>query len=93
MATVLIDAENVRRVRIRLSDALIERPVSALTVAELRGWRDGMIHARTGKPLARATINRTYTALPDALNFAADSDDSSASRRAWQIGAADLPDV
>ncbi len=87
------DAENVRRVRIRLSDTLLDRPVSSLTRDELRDWRDGMRHARTGKPLARATINRTCTVLRAALNFAADGDERITNRRAWQIGAADLPDA
>ena len=87
------DAENVRRVRIRLSDAMLDRPVASLTRDELRAWRDGMRHARTGKPLARGTINRTATALRAALNFAADGDERITNRRAWQTGAADLPDA
>ena len=87
------DAENVRRVRIRLSEALLARPVASLARDELRAWRDGLKNFRTGKPLARATINRTATALRAALNFAADGDERITNRRAWQIGAADLPDA
>jgi integrase len=62
--------------------------VAALTVRDLRGWRDGL--AARLKP---ATVNRTSTVFKAALNLAAESDARISTRRAWEIGLASFADA
>lgn len=82
------DAENSSRVRAHLAPAWRDRPVALLTVAELRRWRDGI-----AKKLAPSSVNRTCASLKAALNLAADEDERIASRRAWEVGLATIPDA
>ena len=78
----------LRRVRDRLSPALLARPVGLLVVRELRHYRDGEL-ARGLKP---ASVTRLCKAFAAALNFVADHDPSIGNRAAWRIGLAALPD-
>lgn len=77
------DVANVSRVRRRLPPDLLAQAVAALTVGELKDWRDGLV-----EDLAPATVNRTLTPLKAALNLAADLDQGRTilSRAAWEIG-------
>jgi integrase len=77
------DINNVKRVRTHLGDGLLDRAVTLLTPRELRTWRDGL-----AKSVTPATVNRTCAAFKAALNLAADHDERTASRRAWEIGLA-----
>ena len=78
----------LRRVRDRLSPALLARPVGLLVMRELRHWRDGEL-ARGLKP---ASVTRLCKAFAAAFNFVADHDPSIGNRAAWRIGLAALPD-
>jgi integrase len=81
------DIDNVARVRVHLPPALCDKPVADLTEAELKRWRDGLLH----RQLTPATVNRTATVLKAALNLATDLDKRITSRRPWEIGLARLP--
>ena len=78
----------LRRVRDRLSPALLARPVGLLVMRELRHWRDGEL----GRGLKPASVTRLCKAFAAALNFVADHDPSIGNRAAWRIGLAALPD-
>ena len=80
------DAGIVSRLRGHLSPALLAKPVTNLTEAELKRWRDGL-----AKTLVPASVNRTTTILKASLNLAADLDRRITSRRPWEIGLATLP--
>ncbi len=82
------DLGNVARLRAHLPSALGDKQVAALTVSDLRGWRDGLLANR--KP---ATVNRTSGAFKAALNLAAEGDARISNRRVWQAGLASLPDA
>ena len=61
----------------------------ALSVRELRHWRDALIK----KGLSPATVKRTGKAFKAALNLLADQDPRITNRSAWQVGLASLPDA
>jgi integrase len=82
------DRGNVTRVRGHLAKTLAEKPLPLLNARDLRGWRDGL-----STRLAPSTVNRTCTVLKAALNLAADHDERIATRRAWEIGLASIPDA
>ena len=82
------DLLNAARLRAHLPATLGEKQVAALTVRDLREWRDRLAGHR--KP---ATVNRTSAAFKAALNLAAERDARIATRRAWQTGLASLPDA
>ena len=71
-----------------LPAALLERPVGLLTMRELRRWRDG----RLASGLVAGSVTRECKALKAALNHAAAQDPTIATRSAWTIGLAALPD-
>jgi integrase len=79
---------HVHRVRRMLTPALLARSVAALTMRELRRWRDGQL----ASGLAPASVTRTGKAFKAALNYAAAQDISISNKAAWTIGLASLPD-
>lgn len=83
------DIGNVRRVRVHLPQALLDRTIALLGSRELRRWRDNLIK----KKLAPATVNRTVTGLKAAFSLAAEHDERITNRRAWEAGLASIPDA
>jgi integrase len=79
---------NVMRVRGHVPDRLLNRAVALLTAGELRRWRDGLLTS-----LKPATVKRTCAAFKAALNLAAEHDARIATRNAWQVGLAAIPDA
>jgi len=67
---------------------LCGKPVAALKVRDLRGWRDDL-----AAHLAPATVNRTSAVLKAALNLAAEGDARISTRRAWETGLASIADA
>ena len=79
---------NAERVRFHLSPPLLARPVSLLTVRELRRWRDSLV----AKGMAPATVNRTRAAFAAALELAATQDPTRiTNRESWRVGLKALP--
>ena len=76
------DVANFRRVKKHLPKDIRDKAVGALTVKDLRDWRDGLLD----KQLAAASVNRICTALRAALNLASDGDERITRRNAWQVG-------
>ena len=103
------DVANAVRVRRHLTGRLLDKHVAALTLNDLRTWRDGLTSKARRKeptegersasaiadptPLVPSGINRLCTAMKAALNLAADRDGRIASRRPWEQGLATLPDA
>ena len=83
------DVANVARVRLHMSEHLINKTVALLTSGDLRHWRDSLIH----KGLAPASTNRSSSAFKAALNLAASMDERIVNRRAWEKGLATIPDA
>lgn len=81
-------AGNTSRVRIHLPVELGRKAVSAVTAAELKTWRDGLL-----EKLAPVGVNRVISNLKAALNLAADHDGRITSRQAWQVGLKLLPNA
>jgi integrase len=71
---------NARFARIHLTPTLLQKPVSLLTVGELKHWRDGLLAGRT-----RATVNRIVAVLAAALELAANTDPR-ITARPWKVG-------
>lgn len=96
------DIGNAVRVRRHLADAMLDQPVTALSLNALRTWRDSLTAKRrrkpgddtrdepVGAPLAPSGVNRLCTGLKAALNLAADLDPRITGRRAWEQGLANL---
>jgi integrase len=82
------DIGNMTRVKTQVPESLAQKNVSLLTVRDLRDWRDNL-----AKGLAPASVNRTAAAFKAALNLAADNDERIASRQAWDLGLATIPDA
>jgi integrase len=78
----------VRRLRKILPAALLQRPVSMLTVRELRRWRDGQRESG----LAPSSVTRGCKTFKAALSHAAAVDPSITNRSAWVVGLQALPD-
>jgi hypothetical protein len=76
------------RVKAHIPESLAQKNVSLLTVRDLREWRDNL-----AKRLAPASVNRTAAAFKAALNLAADNDERIATRQAWDLGLATIPDA
>jgi integrase len=70
-----------------ISPGLAARPVSMLTLKEIRAFRDGLI--ATG--ITKASVNRYIKSLVACLNLAARLDDRVTNMKAWKISA--LPDA
>jgi integrase len=80
------DAANADRLQKHLSAALRARPVAALTVRELRHWRDGLLDSG----LSAGSVSRICSALKATLNHATCLDER-IERRPWNDGLARLP--
>jgi integrase len=74
--------------RRHLTPALLSKPVSMLTVRELRHWRNGLT-----KDLKASSVNRLCKALKAALNLAVSHDDRIGNAKAWTTGLALLPEA
>jgi integrase len=71
---------SVPRVRLHLTAKLANKPVDALTQADLSDWRDSLLTKM--KP---ASVNRTITVVRAALNLAADENER-ITKRPWKTG-------
>ena len=81
-------AYNARLARIHLPPALLGKPVSLLTVRDLRHWRDGLLKGRTA-----GTVNRTISVLRATLELAAATDPRITNTAAFKVGLKKLPDA
>ena len=81
-------ATNATHPRHHLTPSLLSKPVSMLTVRELRHWRNGLL----ADGVKASTINRLNKALKAALNLAASHDDRITSAKAWTVGLAAIPE-
>ena len=80
-------AANATVPRPHLTPSLLGKPVSLLTVRELRQWRNGLTAVM--KP---ASVNRVCKNLKAALNLAASHDDRITNAKAWTVGLAAIPE-
>ena len=71
-----------------LPPSLLSKPVSMLTVRELRHWRNGLAEA-----MKASSVNRLCKALKAALNLAASHDDRITNAKAWTVGLAAIPEA
>ena len=78
--------ENADYVRCHIPPTMLAKPVTMLTVRELRQWRDGLL----GK-MAPASVNRRANALKAALNHAAKLDTRIDNTSAWRYGLTIVP--
>lgn len=78
---------NVKWLRFHLSPVTMRKPVSLLTVKEVRAIRDQLFY----KGLTRASANRFMKAFAACLTLAANLDDRITNRAAWKLKA--LPDA
>jgi hypothetical protein len=98
------DIGNIDRLRAHLTNDLVGKPLAALTVTDLRKWRDGLTRVPSRKrktpiklatsyaTLSPDTINRTCTVLKAVLNHAADDPEHRImTRQAWELGLKSLP--
>ena len=81
-------ADNATRLLQRLPPALLSKPVSMLTVKELRHWRNGLAES-----MKASSVNRLCKALKAALNLAASHDDRILNSKAWRTGLAAIPEA
>src|SRR5258705_944829 len=81
-------ATNATHPRHHLTASLLSKPVSMLTVKELRHWRNGLV----ADGVKASTINRLNKALKAALNLAASHDDRITNAKAWTVGLAAIPE-
>jgi integrase len=81
-------ADNATRLLHRLPPALLSKPVSMLTVKELRHWRNGLTNS-----MKASSVNRLCKALKAALNLAASHDDRITNAKAWTTGLAAIPEA
>ncbi len=82
------NATNATHPRHHLTPSLLAKPVSMLTVKELRHWRNGLV----ADGVKASTINRLNKALKAALNLAASHDDRITNAKAWTVGLAAIPE-
>jgi integrase len=71
-----------------LPPSLLSRPISLLTVRELKHWRNGL-----AAKLKASTVNRICRSTKAAFNLAASHDDRITNAKAWTIGLATLPEA
>ena len=81
------DSRNASVPRYHLSSTLLAKPVSMLSVRELRTWRNGLV-----KVMKASSVNRVNKSLKAALNLAAAHDDRISNSKAWTVGLAALPE-
>jgi integrase len=82
------NATNATHPRHHLTPSLLSKPVSMLTVKELRHWRNGLV----ADGVKASTINRLNKALKAALNLAASHDDRITNAKSWTVGLAAIPE-
>ena len=75
---------NAKLPRRHLSDTLLAKPISLLTVADLEGFRDGMLE----RGLAPSSANRIMNALRAALTLA-----DNTRLHVWRAGLKAIPDA
>ena len=73
--------------RKHLTPSLMTKPVSMLTVRDLRAWRNALAES-----MPAATVNRIGKSLKAALNLAGAHDDRIGNSKAWRVGLAALPE-
>jgi integrase len=78
---------NATQPRYHLTPTLLSKPVSLLTVKELRHWRNGLT-----KVMKASSLNRMCKALKAALNLAASLDNRITNAKAWTVGLAAIPE-
>jgi len=78
---------NATQPRHHLTPSLLSKPVSMLTVKELRAWRNGLAEA-----MPASSVNRTCKSLKAALNLATAHDDRITTAKAWTVGLAAIPE-
>jgi integrase len=83
------NATNATHPRHHLRPSLLSKPVSMLTVKELRHWRNGLV----ADGVKASTINRLNKALKAALNLAGSHDDRITNAKAWTVGLAAIPEA
>ncbi len=77
------DAE--QRLALHVIPKLGKRPISELTLTELRKWRDNLV-SRPVKPVSRSTANRVMANFKAALNRAfADEANGLLTDKAWRV--------
>ena len=81
-------ATNATHPRHHLTPSLLSKPVSMLTVEELRHWRNGL----SPTVMKATTVNRMCKAFKAALNLAAAHDDRITNAKAWTVGLAAIPE-
>jgi integrase len=81
-------AYNARLARIHLPPVLLGKPVSLLTVRDLRHWRDGLLNGRTP-----GSVNRIISVLRAALELTATTDHRITNAAAFKVGLKKLPDA
>jgi integrase len=81
-------AFNASYPRYHMTPSLLSRPVSLLTVRELRNWRNGLAEA-----MPASSVNRLAKAVKACLNLCASHDDRIISAKAWTVGLAALPEA
>ncbi|UGY21841.1 tyrosine-type recombinase/integrase [Bradyrhizobium septentrionale] len=81
-------AGNATHPRHHLTASLLSKPVSMLTVKELRNWRNALLT----DGVKASTINRMCKALKAALNLAASHDDRITNAKAWTTGLSAIPE-
>jgi integrase len=74
--------------RHHLTPLILSKPVSMLTVRELRHWRNEI-----AKTLEASSVNRICKSLKACLNLAASHDDRITNAKAWAVGLAALPEA
>ena len=79
------DPSNAARVSKHLPPSLRAKPISLLTVRELRHWRNDL-----AKRMPANTVNRIVRGAKAAFNLAADQDDRIVNSKAWKVGLAAL---
>jgi integrase len=81
-------ATNMTTPRHHLTPLILSKPVSMLTVRELRHWRNEI-----AKTLEASSVNRICKSLKACLNLAASHDDRITNAKAWAVGLAALPEA
>ena len=79
---------NASQPRHHLTRSLLSKPVSMLSVKELRHWRNGLLT----DGVKASTINRACKALKACLNLAASHDDRITNAKSWTVGLAAIPE-
>ena len=80
--------DNAARLRHRLPVAMLSKPVSMLTVKELRSWRNGLTDE-----IEASSVNRLCKVLKACFNLCAAHDDRIGNVKSWKTGLAMIPEA